>query len=105
MNWYTFHFKSISVGSNFYSKVYEQVKCEKKYMNRYHFRYSKYMNGSCFSLSLIYEWVGVKGLQPHVRTQNQSQVTSPPGYSHVLFSLIDIYLYRKYRLALLILYH
>ena len=41
-------------------------------MNGVNFRYGKYMymNGSCFSLSLVYQWGGVWGLQPHVRTQN-----------------------------------
>ena len=35
----------------FTQKVYEWVKCEKLYRNRYHFHYSKYSNGSCFSLN------------------------------------------------------
>ena len=35
---------------------------------RYNFHYGKYMNGSAFSLHLVYEWGGVQGLQPHVRT-------------------------------------
>ena len=45
MNGYAFHFKSISMGYHFTQKVYEYVKCEKLYMNRYQFRYSKYMDG------------------------------------------------------------
>ena len=37
------------------------------------------MNGSCFSLTLVYEWDGVRGLQPHVRTQNHGKL--PPRAS------------------------
>ena len=37
------------------------------------------MNGSCFSLnSLVYKWVGVWELQPHVRTQNEGKLPPPP---------------------------
>ena len=42
-------------------------------MNGVNFRYGKYMNGSCFSLGLVYEWGGVWGLQPHIRTQNHGK--------------------------------
>ena len=42
-------------------------------MNGVNFRYGKYMNGSCFSLGLVYEWGGVRGLQPHIRTQNHGK--------------------------------
>ena len=42
------------------------------------FRYGKYMNGSCFSLGLVYEWGGVRGLQPHIRTQNHGKLPPPP---------------------------
>ena len=45
-------------------------------MNGVNFRYGKYMNGSCFSLGLVYEWGGVRGLQPHIRTQNHGKL--PP---------------------------
>ena len=45
-------------------------------MNGVDFRYGKYMNGSCFSLGLVYEWGGVRGLQPHIRTQNHGKL--PP---------------------------
>ena len=45
-------------------------------MNGVNFRYGKYMNGSCFSLGLVYEWGGVWGLQPHIRTQNHGKL--PP---------------------------
>ena len=38
----------------------------------------KYMNGSCFSLILVYEWGGVRGLQPHIRTQNHGKLPPPP---------------------------
>ena len=36
--------------------------------------------GMFFSLRLVYEWGGVRGLQPHVRTQNHGkwQVHPPP---------------------------
>ena len=46
-------------------------------MKRYHFRNSEYVNVSCFSLSLVYESDGVRGLQPHVHTQNQGKLTIP----------------------------
>ena len=42
----------------------------------YTFLASKYMNGSCFSLRLVYEWGGVRGLRAHVRTQNHGKL--PP---------------------------
>ena len=47
-------------------------------MNGVNFRYGKYMNGSCFSLGLVYEWGGVRGLQPHIRTQNHGKLPPPP---------------------------
>ena len=46
-------------------------------MNGYNFRYGMYMNGSCFSLSLVYEWGGIRWLQPHVRIQNHGKLTPP----------------------------
>ena len=49
-------------------------------MNGVNFRYGKYMNGSCFSLSLVYEWGGVRGLQPHIRTQNHGKLPPPPPW-------------------------
>ena len=61
----------------FTQKVYEYVNV-KNNMNRYHFRYSKYMNGSYFSLTLVYEKGGVLGLQPQDLTQIQGKVTPPP---------------------------
>ena len=54
------------------------VNFQKKYMNGVNFRYGKYMNGSCFSLGLVYEWGGVRGLQPHIRTQNHGKLPPPP---------------------------
>ena len=45
-------------------------------MNGVNFGYGKYMNGSCFSLGLVYEWGGVRGLQQHVRNQNHGKL--PP---------------------------
>ena len=45
-------------------------------MNGVSFSLKKYMNGSCFSLSRVYEWGGVRGLQPHIRSQNHSKL--PP---------------------------
>ena len=42
-------------------------------MNGVNFRYGEYMNEPCFSLSLVYEWGGVRGLQPHARTQNHGK--------------------------------
>ena len=49
-------------------------------MNRYmyNFHYGKYMNGLLFSLSLVIEWGGVQGLQPHVLTQNHGKLTPAP---------------------------
>ena len=47
-------------------------------MNGYNFRYGMYMNGSCFSLSLVYKVDGVRGLQPHIRTQNHGKLHTPP---------------------------
>ena len=47
-------------------------------MDGYNFRYGMYMNGSCFPLSLVYEVGGVRGLQPHIRTQNHGKLTPPP---------------------------
>ena len=52
----------------FTQKVYEYINV-KNNMNRYHFRYSKYMNGSYFSLILVYEKGGVFGLQLQDRTK------------------------------------
>ena len=54
----------------------------KKDMNGVSFSLKKYMNGSCFSLSLVYEWGGVRGLQPHIRTQNHGKLTPPPCVRH-----------------------
>ena len=48
-------------------------------MNGVNFRYGKYMNGSSFSLGLVYEWGGVRGLQPHIRTQNHGKLPPPRG--------------------------
>ena len=45
-------------------------------MNGVSFSLKKYMNGSCFSLSLVYEWGRVRGLQPHIRTQYHGKL--PP---------------------------
>ena len=56
------------------------VNFQKKYMNGVNFRCGKYMNGSCFSLGLVYEWGGVRGLQPHIRTQNHGKL--PPRACH-----------------------
>ena len=47
-------------------------------MNGVSFSLKKYMNGSCFSLSLVYEWVGVRGLQSHIRTQNHGKLPPLP---------------------------
>ena len=49
-------------------------------MNGVNFRHGKYMNGSCFSLGLVYEWGGVRRLQPHIRTQNHGKL--PPRDHH-----------------------
>ena len=46
-------------------------------MDRFNFRYGKYMNRFVL-LRLVYEWVGVRGLQPHVRIQNHGKLTPPP---------------------------
>ena len=56
-----------------------------KHEYRYHFRYTKCMNGSCFSLSLVYEWDEVRGLRPHVRTQNQGKLPPPPPPGGLVF--------------------
>ena len=45
-------------------------------MNGVSFSLKKYKNGSCFVLSLVYEWGGVRGLQPHIRTQTHGKL--PP---------------------------
>ena len=47
-------------------------------MNGVSFSLKKYMNGSCFSLSLVYEWGGVRWLQPHIRTQNHGKLPPTP---------------------------
>ena len=65
-------------GVSFHQKVYELVKFEKLYMNRYNFRFGKYMNESVFKLRRVYEWGGVRGLQPHVRTQIHGKLLPPP---------------------------
>ena len=88
---YTFQPPSIWMGIIFTSKVYEWgifftqkvhvyewVKFEKVYMNGYNFRYWKYMNGSVFQLRRVYEWAGVRELQPHIRTQNHGKLPPPP---------------------------
>ena len=60
-------------------------------MNGVSFSLKNYMNGSCFSLSLVYEWGGVRGLQPHIRTQNHGKLPPPPrdlyhGYRSTVLS-------------------
>ena len=57
-------------------------------MNWVSFSLKKYMNGSCFSLSLVYEWVGVRGLQPHIRTQNHGKLPPPPRVTCTLSHLM-----------------
>ena len=55
------------------------------------------MNGSCFSLILVYELGGVRGLQPHIRTQNHGKL--PPrdlsiqtcGWNEVYFTGLQVY--------------
>ena len=64
-------------------------------MNGVNFRYGKYMNGSCFSLSLVYEWGGVRGLQPHVRTQKYGKLPPPP-MSPVQITEVYFILYNKH---------
>ena len=58
----------------FTKKVYEYVNV-KNNMNSYHFRYSKYMNRSYFSLTLVYEKGGILGPYP-----NSRQVNPPPPW-------------------------
>ena len=79
MNGYHFYLKNISMGYLFHSKsIWKGKICkEKKTMNGYNFRYGMYMNGSCFSLSLVYEWGGVRWLQPYVRTKNHGKLHPP----------------------------
>ena len=39
-----------------------------------------------FLLGLVYEWGGVRGLQPHIRTQNHGKLPPPPPCKlHVKF--------------------
>ena len=57
-------------------------------MNGVNFRYGKYMNGSCFSLGLVYEWGGVRGLQPHIRTQNHGKL--PPRANNQPKSTVEL---------------
>ena len=60
----------------FTQKVYKYVNV-KNNMTRYHFRYSKYMNWSYFSLTLVYEKGGVLGLQP-LKTVPKFKASCPP---------------------------
>ena len=46
------------------------------------------MNGSCFSLGLVYEWGGVRGLQPHIRTQNHGKLPPPPPVEGTVYESI-----------------
>ena len=55
------------------------VNCQKIVYEWVNYRYGKYMNGSCFSLGLVYEWGGVRGLQRHIRTQNHGKLPPPPS--------------------------
>ena len=48
-----------------------------KYMNRYNFQYDKYKNGSVCPLRLLYEWGGVRGIQPHVHAKIQGKLPPP----------------------------
>ena len=59
-------------------------------MNRYHFRYSKYIIGPVFSLNLLYEWGGARGLQPNVCTQNKGELPPPPPRDHLFGHFVKI---------------
>ena len=65
----------------FTQKVYEYVNV-KNNMNRYHFRYSKYMNGSYFSLTLVYEKGGGLGT-PAARPYPNSRQVNPRDSVHI----------------------
>ena len=58
-------------------------------MNGVNFRYGKYMNWSCFSLGLVYEWVGVRGLQPHIRTKNHGKLPPPPCVNRDRYTVVN----------------
>ena len=64
-------------------------------MNGVSFSLKKYMNGSCFSLSLVYEWGGVRGLQQHIRTQNHGKLPPPREKQNKLARLSGSYKYRS----------
>ena len=67
-------------------------------MNGVSFSLKKYMNWSSFSLSLVYEWGGVRGLLSHIRTQNHGKLhpplpppPPPPRSESVMWEWLTLY--------------